>query len=75
MKMVPSPILSFNHTVSFGIMLNFNGGNNGHGLKTLRVNRPEWFVRYVSFTVDRREKLKHLTHCDISRSTCEHISR
>ena len=30
--MGPSPILSFIHTVSIGIMLNFNGGNNGYGL-------------------------------------------
>ena len=28
-----SPILSIIHTVPIGLMLNFNGGNNGHGLK------------------------------------------
>ena len=31
--MGPLPILSIIHTVSIGTMLNFNGGNKGHGLK------------------------------------------
>ena len=31
--------LSLIHTVSFGTMLKFNGGNNGHGLKN--VTRKE----------------------------------
>ena len=35
-----SLILSIIHTIIIDTMLNFNGGNNGHGLKTLRVNRP-----------------------------------
>ena len=38
--MGPSPILFAIHSISIGIMLNFNGGNNGHGLKRFRVNRP-----------------------------------
>ena len=33
--MDPSPILSAIHTVAVGIMLNFNDGNNGHGLKNV----------------------------------------
>ena len=33
-------ILSVIHIISIGTMLNFNGGNNGHGLKKLRVNKP-----------------------------------
>ena len=37
--MGPSSSLSTIHTVSIAIMLNFNGGNNGNELKTLRVNR------------------------------------
>ena len=28
------------HMVTIGTMLKFFGGNNGHGLKTLRVHRP-----------------------------------
>ena len=39
-KMGLSLILSVIHTITIGTMLNFNGGNPGHGLKTLRVNRP-----------------------------------
>ena len=39
-KMDPSPILSFIPVVKIGTMLNFNGDNNVHGLKTLRVKRP-----------------------------------
>ena len=35
-----SPILSIIYIVTFDTMLNFNGSNEGHGLKTLRVNRP-----------------------------------
>ena len=31
----PSPNLSVIHTVTIGTMLNLNGGNNGHGLKTV----------------------------------------
>ena len=31
--MGPSPILSVIHVITFGTMLNFNGGNNEHGLK------------------------------------------
>ena len=31
--MGPSPILSIIHTVTFDTMLNFNGDNNGHGIK------------------------------------------
>ena len=31
--MAPSTILSIIHTVTIGAMPNFNGGNNGHGLK------------------------------------------
>ena len=35
--MGPWPILSVMHMVTIGIMLNVDGGNNGHRLKTLRV--------------------------------------
>ena len=38
--MSPSPILSVIHTIIISTMLNFNVGNNGDGLKTIRVNRP-----------------------------------
>ena len=38
--MSPLPILSVIHIVATGTMQDFNGGNEGHGLKTLRVNRP-----------------------------------
>ena len=31
--MGPSPILSTIHTITFGTILNFNNGNNGHELK------------------------------------------
>ena len=34
-EMSPSPILSIIHTVTIGTMLNYNGGNNGHGLKNV----------------------------------------
>ena len=34
-KMSPSPILSVIHRVTIGTMLNFNGDNNGHGLKNV----------------------------------------
>ena len=30
-----SPILSIIHAVTINTMLNFNGGNNGHGLKNV----------------------------------------
>ena len=33
--MSPSPVLSVIHTVTFGTMLNFKDGNNGHGLKNV----------------------------------------
>ena len=33
--MAPSSILSIIHTVTIGTMLNFNGGNKGHGLKNV----------------------------------------
>ena len=39
-KIGPSPIMFINRTVTTGTMLNFTDGNNRHGLKTLRVNRP-----------------------------------
>ena len=35
-----SPILCIIHPVIIGTMLNNNGLNNRHGLKTLRVNKP-----------------------------------
>ena len=35
-----SPILSVVHTVAIGTILNFNGDNKGHGLRTFNVNRP-----------------------------------
>ena len=38
--MGPSPILSLVHTITIARMLNFNGGNNGYGVKTVCVNRP-----------------------------------
>ena len=31
--MGPSPILSIIHTITIATGLNFNGGNNGHGLQ------------------------------------------
>ena len=31
--MAPTPILFVIHTVTIATMLNFNGGNNGRGLK------------------------------------------
>ena len=34
-KMGMSPILYAIHTITIGTMLNFNGDNNGHGLKNL----------------------------------------
>ena len=46
--MGPSPILSIIDTVTIDPMLNFNGGNNGHGLKILYVNRPSDSTRCVS---------------------------
>ena len=33
--MGPSPILSIIQTITIGTVVNFNGGNNGHGLKNL----------------------------------------
>ena len=37
--MGPSPVLSIIHIITIGTMLNFNGGNNGHGLKKHYVKR------------------------------------
>ena len=44
-----SPILFVIHTVTIGIMVNFNGGNNGHGLKNVTCKqtlfskkKPQW---------------------------------
>ena len=34
--LLSSPILSIIQTITIGTMLNFNGCNNGHGLKMLR---------------------------------------
>ena len=39
-KMGLAPILAVIYTVTIGTTLNFNSGNEGHRLKTLRVNRP-----------------------------------
>ena len=39
-RMGMSPILSGIHTAIVGTILNNNDGDNGHGLKTLCVNRP-----------------------------------
>ena len=38
--MGPSPILSVIHTITFDAIPNFYGGNNGHRLKRLHVQRP-----------------------------------
>ena len=38
-KMALSPILFAIHIITIDTMLNFNSDNNGHGLKTLHVNR------------------------------------
>ena len=47
-----SPILSNIHTVTIvGTMLNFNGGNNRQGLKTLRVNRPLVFSQTILYSL------------------------
>ena len=43
------PILPIIYIVTIGVMLNFNGGYNGHGLKTSYVNRPSVFFQ-KSFT-------------------------
>ena len=40
---LPAECISIIYTITIGAMLNLNdlnGGNNGHGLKTLRVNIP-----------------------------------
>ena len=34
-KMGPSPILSVTYAVTIGTMLNFDGGNKGHGIKNV----------------------------------------
>ena len=34
------------HHCTIGTMLNNNGGNNGYGLETLRINRPLRYGRY-----------------------------
>ena len=39
-RMGPKVILSIIHAVTIDTMPNNNGGNNGHGLKAIRVNRP-----------------------------------
>ena len=40
--MAPPPILSDIHTVIIGRILNYNGGNNGHGLNNFVCNHnPE----------------------------------
>ena len=39
--MGPSPILSVIHTIIIGTVLNFISGSKEHGVKTLRVNRPQ----------------------------------
>ena len=49
--MGPSSFLSIIAIVTNGTMLNFNCGNNGHGLKTLRVNRPQG--RFLIYQVGR----------------------
>ena len=38
-RMGPSLLLPVIHTVTIGIMLNFNGGNNGHIVNTLTCNK------------------------------------
>ena len=45
-----SPILSVIHTIIIGTMPNFNDGDNGHWLETLRVNRPS-AVNSKSFVI------------------------
>ena len=58
-KICPSPILSVLHTITIGTILNFNGGNNGHKLKTLHVNRTLW--KNVSQMNDELHRNSHNT--------------
>ena len=65
--MDPSLILSVIHTITIGTMLNFNGGNNGYGLKyvtckptfTLNLFQVITFTfqnnmtKYTEFTVNK----------------------
>ena len=52
-KMDLSSILSVIHTVTFGTMLNLNGGGNGHGIKMLRVNRPFIVFQHCDVRLNR----------------------
>ena len=64
--MDPSPILSIIHTVTIGTNLNFNGGNNGHGLKKLHVDFHNKFVQVITFTF---ENTQH--HDPVPRIYCQ----
>ena len=47
-----SPILSVILTITIGTMLNFNGGNNGHGLKNITCKQTFWVSLKTGSTVD-----------------------
>ena len=48
-----SVILSIIHTITIGTILNFNGGNNGHGLKNVTFLMWVFFVTYTGCSVLR----------------------
>ena len=50
--MGPSPIPSVIHTGTIGTVFSFNSGNNGHGLKALRLNRPQ-----IKMNIDRMSEV------------------
>ena len=50
-KMGPSPILSIIPTVTIDTMLNFNGGNNRHGLKNVRCKQTLKGIYYLNESI------------------------
>ena len=51
------PILFIIHTIAIGIVLSFHDGSNGHGRKTLCVNRPSISAVFADGTAVTKKKL------------------
>ena len=56
-KMGSLPILFIIHTIAIGTVLSFHDGSNGHGRKTLCVNRPSISAVFADGTAVTKKKL------------------
>ena len=59
-RICPSPILSIIHTVTIGTMLNFNGCNNGHGVKNVTCKQT---FTVIKFNLTSTRYVDHAFNC------------